>query len=263
MTLAEFKQKLGIEQIEVYVIDGHLYAKLVCALDINKNISYQDMQAEVNFEVLEFYDAHVLSKDKTICPHGLPLNGNWTQGFALDLHTIKSTFVGVDDLGRDKFDTLRPPIAEDLFQLKYRNGVEKVEKIADQTAYFLEKHKTRWQVDVIIPIPPSDQTRPFQPVYELAKVIGAKCNLFVDFATLKKVKPTSALKGIDDVAKRREILKDTFDVADNCLRGKVILLFDDLFRSGETLHAATEVLLQKAKARNVYTLTITKTRSKR
>jgi competence protein ComFC len=263
MTVTEFKQKFGIEQVNVYTIDGHLYPEPPCPLDINKNITLQDIQAKVNLDVLEFHGTNVLSKDKTICPHGLPLNGNWKQGFALDLHTTKSTLIGVDDFGHNKFDTLRPPIAEDLFQLKYRKDSGRVEKISSQAAHFLDKHKTGWQLDMIIPIPPSDQTRPLQPVYELAKAIGKKCNLGVDFSILKKVKATSELKGIDDAEKRREILKDAFDVEPNSLEGKDVLLFDDLFRSGETLQAATDALLKKGKARNVFVLTITKTRSKR
>jgi hypothetical protein len=263
MTITEFKQKFGIERINVYLVDGHLYSDSPYPLDINKNISPQDIQDKVNLEVLEFHGTHVLSKDKTICPHGLPLNGNWTKGFALDLHTTKSTLVGVDDLGQNKFDTLRPSIAEDLFQLKYRKNTGKIERITSQTAAFLEKHKAGWQLDIIIPVPPSDQTRQLQPVYELAKSLGKKCNLPVDFTILKKVKSTPELKGIDDAEQRREILKDAFDVEANSLAGKDVLLFDDLFRSGETLQAATEAILEKGKARNVYVLTITKTRSKR
>ena len=263
MTTDEFKKKLGVEKISVYSIDGHLYPEPPCPLDINKNITLQDIQAKVNLEVLEFHGTNVLSKDGTICPHGLSLSGNWKQGFALDLHTTKSTLIGVDEFGHNKFDTIRPPIAEDLFQLKYRRDSGRVEKIANQTANFLDKHKAAWQLDVIIPIPPSDQSRPFQPVYELAKSLGGKCNLPVVFNALKKVKSTSELKGIDDPEKRREILKDAFDVEANSLEGKDVLLFDDLFRSGETLQAATNALLNKGKARNVYVLTITKTRSKR
>lgn len=263
MTVAEFLKKIGVAQINVSTIDGHLYPELPCMLDINKNITIQDIQAKVNLEVFEFYGTNVLSKDKTICPHGLPLNGSWTQGFALDLHTTKSTLVGVDDFGHNKFETFRPPIAEDLFQLKYRKDSGRVEKIASQAAHFLDKYKKIWQLDVIIPIPPSDQTRTFQPVYELAKSLGKKCNLVVDFNILKKVKATSELKSIDDPERRREILMDAFDVETNILLGKDVLLFDDLFRSGETLRAATDVLLKKGKANNIYVLTITKTRSKR
>lgn len=261
MTIDEFKKKLGLEKIVIYIRGNHLIAD--CTLEIDKDITLLDLQEKENLEVLEINGIHVLSKVKNLNSDGFILNGNWTQGFAMDLHTTKSTLIGVDEFGRNKYDTLRPPIAEDLFQLKYRKDSGRVEKIANQASHFINKYITDWQIDVIIPIPPSDQTRTLQPVYELARVIGEKCNLPVDFVALKKVKSTSELKGIDDAEKRREILKDAFDVEANSLAGKDVLLFDDLFRSGETLQAATEVLLKKGKARNIYVLTITKTRSKR
>lgn len=43
--------------------------------------------------------------------------------------------------------------------------------------------------------------------------------------------------------------------------GKGILLFDDLFRSGTTMNAITDVLMQQGKASVVRALTITRTRS--
>ncbi len=46
-------------------------------------------------------------------------------------------------------------------------------------------------------------------------------------------------------------------------KGRNILLFDDLYRSGETLKAVAQILKNKAGVKNVYILTITKTRSKR
>jgi competence protein ComFC len=194
----------------------------------------------------------------------IELKGNWTLGYALDLHTVSSKPAEVDESGNVlKWDTTHTELGEELNKLKYWKEKTRVEKIAAEAAKLVDEYKEKWQLDVIIPIPPSDMTRPFQPVYELANAIGKKCNLVVDFSFLKKIKPTSELKGIDDAEKRREILKDAFDVEPNSLAGKDVLLFDDLFRSGETLQAATDVLLKKGKARNVFVLTITKTRSKR
>jgi predicted amidophosphoribosyltransferase len=191
------------------------------------------------------------------------LEGHWNEGWALDLHTISSTPVGVDEHGHTRFETVRPPIAEELFKLKYRGEKNRIEAIAKPASAFLKKHKSKWELDVIIPIPPSDNNRTFQPVYELAKAIGTKVNLPVDFKVLKKTKPTSQLKQIDDPEQRKEILKDAFDIATNSLNGKDVLIFDDLYRSGETLNAVCDILLKKGKARGVYVLTITKTRSKR
>jgi competence protein ComFC len=97
----------------------------------------------------------------------------------------------------------------------------------------------------------------------MAKSIGRLVGLPVDFNTLRKVKSTSQLKEIDDPDTRREILKDAFSINFNALSGKDVLIFDDLYRSGETLNAVCDVIMNKGKARGVYVLTITKTRSKR
>jgi predicted amidophosphoribosyltransferase len=97
----------------------------------------------------------------------------------------------------------------------------------------------------------------------MAKSIGKLTSLPVDFTTLKKIKSTSQLKEIEDPDRRKEILKDAFSINLNALNGKDVLLFDDLYRSGETLNAVCDIIMNKGKARGVYVLTITKTRSKR
>jgi predicted amidophosphoribosyltransferase len=59
------------------------------------------------------------------------------------------------------------------------------------------------------------------------------------------------------------MLKGVFDIAQNALGEMNVLIFDDLYRSGETLHAVTEIVKNKGNAKNVYVLTITKTRIKK
>ena len=89
------------------------------------------------------------------------------------------------------------------------------------------------------------------------------CTLPIDFHFLEKAITTTEQKGIDDPAKRKELLKDAFSIENNILTGQNILLFDDLHRSGETLHAACKVISNEGNAKSVYVLTVTKTRSKR
>jgi competence protein ComFC len=207
-----------------------------------------------------------------------PLTGHWTEGFALDLHTISSTpihevkTVKIVVDGKETqmqvhgditgWDTKYTEIGEHLNKLKYWREKSRVKTIATEAAAFLSS-KLAWKIDLIIPIPPSDTSRDFQPVYEIAKAIGLLNKLHVDFDTLKKLKSTSQLKTIEEPAKRREILKDAFDITSDILKGKNVLLFDDLFRSGESLNTVHDVIKNKGNAANVYVLTITKTRSKR
>ena len=46
---------------------------------------------------------------------------------------------------------------------------------------FLKNKMGSWRIDYVIPIPPSDLTRKFQPVYELVNSISKKCTLNVKF----------------------------------------------------------------------------------
>ncbi len=187
------------------------------------------------------------------------LDGCWNEGWALDLHTLYSIPI-IPDNGI--FYTKRTPLGEELNLLKYKGELARAQIIAETTANFL-KNEVNWNIDMIIPIPPSDNEREFQPVYEIAKSIGRIVGLPVDFNTLRKVKSTIQLKDIEEPEKRREILKDAFDITFNALSGNNVLIFDDIYRSGETLKAVCRVIMDKGNARGVYALTITKTRSKR
>lgn len=48
------------------------------------------------------------------------VHGNWAAGYALDKHTVSSTFDGYDDNGHPKFTTIRTEVGEATYQLKYR-----------------------------------------------------------------------------------------------------------------------------------------------
>ncbi len=138
-----------------------------------------------------------------------------------------------------------------------------MEAIAETVADFLRQRQLHGSIDVLIPAPPSDTTRPFQPVYEMARKIGRRTGIFVNFDVLQKTKNTAPLKDIEDLATRRDILKDAFWMPPRALWGRRVLIFDDLYRSGATLCAIYRVVREEGQAGWVYALTITKTRTKR
>lgn len=212
------------------------------------------------------------------------LTGHWKAGFALDLHTLSSVpkewttkkisagefidgeLVTVEKEVQDKvtkWDTTYTPIGLDMNHLKYWREKHRAEAIGATAAEFLKQKISSWGINLIIPIPPSDTTREFQPVYEIVNHMGRLCGLPIDFQILKKLKSTSQLKEIDDPSKRKEVLNGAFSIQNNSLAGKNILLFDDLYRSGETLNAVCDIIINQGQAKSVYVLTITKTRSKR
>jgi len=191
--------------------------------------------------------------------HPIKIEGNWEVGYALDVHTVSSQFLGYDELGRGMFDTERSQIGQLLYSLKYQHDKSVIAEIVR----LVLKFATFKTIDAIIPVPPSDIHRPSQPVLEVAQAIGARLNLPVLADVVKKIKDTPELKNVEDFKERKKILQDAFRVDPfGALDGKTVLLFDDLYRSGATLSSLTAVLYDQGQAKSVKVLTLTKTRSK-
>jgi adenine/guanine phosphoribosyltransferase-like PRPP-binding protein len=191
--------------------------------------------------------------------HPIKIEGNWEIGYALDLHTTSSQFLGYDDFGNKQFDNKYSQIGELLFRLKYRSDKSAIPEIVRLVMSFAS-FKT---IDVIIPVPPSHANRDFQPVIEIALAIGTKFGVPVLTNAVKKIKDTPELKNIETFEERQKVLHDAFTVEPvGVLYDSTVLLFDDLYRSGATLSSLTTVLYNQGKAKSVRVLTLTKTRSK-
>jgi predicted amidophosphoribosyltransferase len=179
----------------------------------------------------------------------------WVEGYVLDYHTISSTPTG-DPYYR--FDTKRTELGELLFRLKYRAaGGEAVTDIVDTAEQFIRGWKP--PIECIVPAPPS-LTRKTQPAAEVARELAARLQLPVFENAVLKVKSTPQMKNIDDWAERQRVLAEAVQLGKDDLKGKSILLFDDLIESGATLRRAAEVLLKEGGARAIYALVLTRTK---
>jgi len=190
----------------------------------------------------------------------MEITGNWTQGYVLDYHTIKSEFICCDEDGYKRFYTEYSEIGGLLNRLKYDYDRSAIEPIIEITVCFI-KEIWKPEIDIIIPVPPSRKRR-FQPVIKLAKKLGIQLQIDCKGKYLKKVKCTQELKDIYDFDERMRILEDAFYVK-KVISNKNVLLFDDLYRSGATLNAVSHILHSKGDAKDIYVLALTKTRSKR
>lgn len=189
------------------------------------------------------------------------IKGKWTCGYSLDLHTLSSEYIGDNEYGHPQFDTKYSDMGGLLNRLKYKSDKSVLRIIIDTTAEFLNSKS--WSVDLIIPVPPSRETRAFQPVIAVAKGVSKFTGIKLCTDCVVKIKKTLELKDIYEFSKRVEILKDAYAVAKREVEGRNILLFDDLYRSGATLNAITQALKDKGKAKEVYALTLTITRRRR
>lgn len=188
------------------------------------------------------------------------ITGNWQKGIAFDKHTLSSSYLGVDQFGHDRWDSTRSEMGELVYQLKYRQNTDVIPKIID----LLDRIKGIEEFDRIVPIPPTVATRPFQPVRLIAEALGQRRGVQVIPDLLTKTGSAEPLKNVTDPAKREELLKNSMTLTENHdVSGLKLLLVDDLFRSGATLSAATEILLTDAHAATVSVLTMTMTRTNR
>lgn len=187
------------------------------------------------------------------------VQGAWTRGWTLDRHTISSTFLGYNEQGHAQYDTTRSPLGELLFQLKYR-GQDTVDRVAEVMAGFFDsKPNTLQRIDLIVPVPPST-TRQSQPVVQVAAAMARKLGKAIGANVVRKTRDTPGLKNIHDPEERRELLDGAFEVDASQVKGRGILLVDDLYRSGATANAVS-VYLFTAGAARVYFLAATRTRS--
>lgn len=184
--------------------------------------------------------------------------GAWQEGYALDYHTVGSTFLGYDQFGHPKFDTKRTILGELLYQVKFRRNSNSTKLLVKAGVSFLRRWKP--PVEVIVPVP-TTRHRTLQPVMEIAKEIGKALDLPVLYDVVKKNKRTPELKNVLDYSQRVILLENAFAIHPKSVRGKVILLFDDLYRSGATLNEVTRSLYKKGECKDVYALVLTMARS--
>ena len=92
--------------------------------------------------------------------HPLRIAGRWREGFALDVHTTRSVYLGEDEFGQPQYDTERSPAGELLFQLSIVPTSRRWPRWSRWPGFV----RGRWPAaDVVVPVPPS-RPRPSQPV---------------------------------------------------------------------------------------------------
>jgi len=179
----------------------------------------------------------------------------WAEGYVLDYHTVSSTPTG-DPYFR--FDTKRTELGELLYRLKYRaGGTPVLMDIVDTAEQFLRT----WNppIDSVLAAPAS-RTRVAQPSVEIARQLAVRLHLPMCENAVMKVTPTPQMKNIDDWAERQRVLYEAIQVGPDDVRGKSVLLVDDLIESGSTLRRTADVLLQSGGAKAVYALVLTRTK---
>lgn len=190
----------------------------------------------------------------------IKLEGNWDKGFAYDVHTLDSVYLGPDEFGHDRFENTRTEMGDLVYQLKYRNDKSAKKKIVD----LLDKYNGIEKFDAIIPAPSSKKNRSYQPVDEIALELGKRRGVKVLIGLLEKKDGGKELKNIMDTDERLKELRKVISLSSRVnISGQKVLLLDDLYRSGATLSVSTDILFKQGRVSKVCVLTMTKTKSNR
>lgn len=183
--------------------------------------------------------------------------GNWTAGFVLDDHTVSSTYEGENEFGHSEYTTVRTPVGEALYQLKYQANQAMVVDLADTAASFVG---TIWKCAPTMLVPmPSTNARAVPPVPLVGQALAAALKIKFEAGAVARTQTLATPIKNQPLASRPQLLAGIHSVVASKVSGEDILLFDDLYQTGSTMNAVAG-LLSKAGARNVYALALTRTR---
>lgn len=143
--------------------------------------------------------------------------------------------------------------------LKYKSGgvLPFARIFAKMAAERLRSKYAHWEIDLIIPVP-LHWTRKFSRTFNqsglIADFLASELMIQCCHSGLKRIKRAKSQKFLS-AAERHKNLKNAFKANPLKVRGKNILLIDDIFTTGATLSCASDALIN-AGAERIYVLSI-------
>jgi ATP-dependent DNA helicase RecQ len=177
--------------------------------------------------------------------HPRPLPGPWLAGWALDFHSRY-----------DGDAASRSVIGELVFRYKYGQEHQLAEELARRWCDLLAAHPELPACEAVVPVPPS-QHRASDPMTVLAQTLAKQLKIPVWTNVLLKTRATRPQKELTSLAQKRANVAGAFAVQGD-VRGKLVILIDDLYDSGATLEEAAKVL-SRGGVSGMVVLTLTRT----
>ena len=120
-----------------------------------------------------------------------------------------------------------------------------------------ERIVKEWKIEEIIPVPlhrSRQRKSGYNQAQILAEEIGKKLEIPVKKDVVKRIQKTRPQKELGS-RERIQNLKGAFGVSRSWIPKKCVLVIDDIYTTGNTIHRVAEVL-KKAGVQKVYFLTI-------
>lgn len=152
-----------------------------------------------------------------------------------------------------------PPISTLISNLKFENAKYAVKPLAQ---FLIDEYiKNNYECDIVIPVPLSplrQKQRKFNQASLIASIVAKHFNLPMIENAVVRSRNTPKQTNLDYRARQQNMI-DAFElVSKSNLKDKNILVIDDVYTTGATIHNFCKTL-KKAKPKNIYVLTIAHT----
>jgi competence protein ComFC len=147
------------------------------------------------------------------------------------------------------------PIRHALHTLKYRRNISLGETLSQVMAEGMGE--LNWDIDVVVPVPLGKrrlQERGYNQVALVAKPLAAIKKWDFHPRSVARINDTRSQVGLTADERKRNV-EGAFRSESNGIKGKNVLLMDDVATTGATLSSCASALLE-AGAKNVYGFTI-------
>lgn len=176
------------------------------------------------------------------------LAGEFEVGYAIANHTIIQEGV-----------RQHTSMGQMVYEFKYQDRKSHIDALVGELSKFLEEADNYQHIDLIVPVPATMVDRDYDPVGYLASELSKRSKLQLGKDILIKTRKTRPQKEMVNIIQKKLNIKGAFKIQQpEKIRGKNILLLDDLYDSGATLNECSRVL-KSVGARMVLVLTLTRT----
>ena len=149
-------------------------------------------------------------------------------------------------------------VAHALFRMKYAGRRQNAEFFGDEIVRRLGRELLSLRADMLVPVPlhpARRRKRGYNQAADVARVISRRLNIPVREDLIERVKNTAPMKQSDERQKRRNNLKNAFQLKGNDVKCKRIIIVDDIYTSGSTIDAVAEEF-RKAGASGIFFVTV-------
>ncbi|MCR5501381.1 MAG: ComF family protein [Lachnospiraceae bacterium] len=149
-------------------------------------------------------------------------------------------------------------ISESLFRFKNKGRAEYARFYA-KAIYETRKDFIRAiSPDVLIPVPIHEsrlRKRGYNQAEEIAKILGELSGIPVETGLVRRTRKTAPLKSLT-LKERQNNLKNAFNIRENDVKLKTVMLIDDIYTTGSTLDEISRILKERFSC-EVFFLTVT------